>query len=386
MNNSFTSFPSIFNFGHRAIASLLDGPVNVEEKVDGSQFSFGVFKETTVEHSGFNGQYIEHLELKIKSKGAMIYPDAPPKMFKNAVETVHRLFHENKLVPGWTYRGEVLDKPKHNALAYDRIPSGHIILFDINTNEEEYLSYEDKAQVAESIGLEVVPRLFTGRIYSVEHFRSYLTTISILGGQQIEGVVVKPVGYNIYGVDKKVLMGKFVSEAFREVHKRTWGESNPTQGDVVEKLIQELSTPARYAKAVIHLRERGLIEDDVKDIGKIIAEVRQDIAKEEKDYIGQKLYRHFADHIIRRAASGVPQWYKDFLLARQFEQEEGDPATGVPVELFQEALNMVTVRAGEEVWADLGRAPLFEDDELLEALFGTEVETYEPIKPTPENN
>ena len=36
------SYPSIFNLGHRAVAGLLGGPVIVEEKIDGSQFSFGV--------------------------------------------------------------------------------------------------------------------------------------------------------------------------------------------------------------------------------------------------------------------------------------------------------------------------------------------------------
>jgi ATP-dependent RNA circularization protein (DNA/RNA ligase family) len=36
------SYPSIYALGHRAIRELFDGPVVVEEKIDGSQFSFGV--------------------------------------------------------------------------------------------------------------------------------------------------------------------------------------------------------------------------------------------------------------------------------------------------------------------------------------------------------
>jgi len=39
------SYPSIYNLGHHAIATLLDAPVLVEEKVDGSQFSFEAFRD-----------------------------------------------------------------------------------------------------------------------------------------------------------------------------------------------------------------------------------------------------------------------------------------------------------------------------------------------------
>src|SRR3990167_180075 len=319
--SSWGSYPSCFNMGHRAISSLLDGDVIVEEKVDGSQFSFWWYPD---EEEAGN-------PLKVKSKGAMIYPDAPPKMFSGAVSTVKRLLEEGKLHPGWAYRGESLQSPKHNALHYERVPVGNVILFDITTGEESYLGYREKTEEASRLGLECVPCLFEGHVNNVEEFRSFLNTISVLGGQKIEGVVIKPKLYDLFGLDKKVLLGKYVSESFREVHKRAWGESNPSRGDVIEKLIQELSTPARYAKAVIHLREREEITDSVKDIGKILNEVRADIAKEEKDYISQKLYRHFGDEIIRRAAAGVPQWWKDSLLAAQFEHPK-EKAGNVPTE------------------------------------------------------
>ncbi len=61
-------------------------------------------------------------------------------------------------------------------------------------------------QEAERLGLEVVPLLHSGRIDSIETFRSFLARTSILGGQPIEGVVIKPVGYNLFGPDKKCLL------------------------------------------------------------------------------------------------------------------------------------------------------------------------------------
>ncbi len=35
--NSWHSYPSIYNLGHREVAEILKSPVNVEEKIDGSQ-------------------------------------------------------------------------------------------------------------------------------------------------------------------------------------------------------------------------------------------------------------------------------------------------------------------------------------------------------------
>ena len=117
---SWGSYPSIFNLGHKALRELFERPVNVEEKVDGSQFSFGVTEEG---------------ELKIRSKGKEMVVEAPEKMFAGAVETVKGL--KDRLHPGWTYRGEVLCKPKHNTLQYGRVPKGNVILFDVNTGLEE---------------------------------------------------------------------------------------------------------------------------------------------------------------------------------------------------------------------------------------------------------
>lgn len=319
--SSWHSYPSTYNMGHKAIADLLNHEVNVEEKVDGSQFSFGLI-ESTDETKVIHGYEIDGdnrmWELKLRSKGAIMHPDAPMDMFKAGVVHVKSIQH--LLHPGWTYRGEYLAKPKHNALAYDRIPKGHVIIFDINDGEESYLSYEEKVAESNRIGLEVVPRLFRGTINSVEEFRRFLESTSILGGQQIEGVVVKPVGYDLFGTDKKVLFGKFVSEAYREVHSKSWREANPTRGDIVERLISGLSTPARYAKAVQHLRERGELSESVRDIGNILKEVQVDIAKEEKDLIAHTLYRHFIKDILRGASRGVPDWWKQRLLEAQFER------------------------------------------------------------------
>jgi len=304
MTNSWHSYPSIFALGHRALAELFLDPVLVEEKIDGSQFSWGIFLDDMGE-----------LTLKARSKGAELNLVAPEKMFHKAIEIINSL----PLHPGWTYRAEYLQKARHNALAYDRVPEKNLIIFDINTDHELYLPYDDKVMEAKRLGLETVPRIYEGMVSDVQMFRGLLDQPSILGGQKVEGVVVK--NYSRFGLDKHVLIGKFVSEGFKEVHAAAWKEANPSKSDIIEELIFSLRTPARWNKAVQHLRELSQIEDSPRDIGALIKEVHADIEKECVDLIATKLLEWALPKIKRGVVRGLPEHYKGELLKRQFEDE-----------------------------------------------------------------
>lgn len=299
MNTSWHSYPKIYNLGHDAIIKLFDDEVLVEEKIDGSQFNFGIIDG----------------ELRVKSKEKEMVLDAPEKMFDIAVDVVKDL----PLKEGWTYRGEYLQKQKHNCLNYSRVPNKHIILFDVNTGEEQYLSRKEKEEEAARLGLEIVPELYSGTVSSADQLFQFLERESILGGTKIEGVVIK--NYLQYGRDKKVLMGKYVSEEFKEKHKRAWGESNPTTRDIISQIVLSLRTEARWNKAAQHLRERGELEESVRDIGNLIKEVQNDIRAEEEEWIKDKLYKHAIQSILRQCSSGVPEWWKKKLAEKQFEPE-----------------------------------------------------------------
>jgi hypothetical protein len=297
---------SIYNLGHNAVRHLFDVPVQVQEKVDGSFFAFGVFPD------------YEEYALMVRSKGAVMVADAPQALFKPAVRAVQE--RRGLLHPGWQYRGETLVKPKHNTLSYDRIPKDNIILFDVCIDEETYLPYEELKAEADRLGFEVVPQLYKGMVANAEYLRNYLDTVSILGGQKIEGVVIKPLT-PLYGPDKKMLFGKFVSEAFKEVHRKSWGENNPGPRDIITELGTRYANPARFQKALIHLKEVGEIEDSPRDIGKLIREIPTDILKEHEEEIKQALFKYAWPHISRMAVKAVPTWYKEHLLNLQFEKE-----------------------------------------------------------------
>jgi len=295
------SYGKIYNFGHKAIADLLKGDVLIEEKVDGSQFSFGIYDG----------------ELICKSKNKILDLTNPVKMFIPAVETVLRI--KEHLHNNWTYRGEFLGRPKHNTLAYDRVPKNFIMIFDIDTGQEDYLTYQSKAAEALRLGFETVPIISRKPIDNIDDFKELLEKDSVLGGQKIEGMVIK--NYSRFGADGHALMGKYVSEKFKETHNKNWKLMNPSKADLVTGICEMLRSDARFEKAVQHLRDNGELTESVKDIGSLIKEVQKDVKIECSDMIKDKLFDHFWKNIERSVVRGLPDWYKDKLVEKQFEKE-----------------------------------------------------------------
>lgn len=315
---SIPSYSSPYAVGHRAVAGLFDGPVLVQEKIDGSQFSFRAVLNELGER-----------EVRCRSKGAQLFVDEPDKMFARGVESV--LLKKNELNPDFIYRGEYLQKAKHNVLAYDRVPTGHVILFDIedaSKGEGFFLSAAELKAEAERLGFEAVPVIYEGLVASTGQIRAMLDRVSVLGGQQIEGVVIK--NYAQFTPDKKVAMAKFVSEKFKEVHGGEWRAANPTRGDVVDLIVEAHRTPARFSKAVQHLREAGRITDTPKDIGPLAKEVQADVLRECKDGICDALFAHFWPEIQRRIIHGLPEWYKNELMEAALRAEPTEDLSAAP--------------------------------------------------------
>lgn len=293
------SYPSVFVLGHKAIEGIFSSSVIVEEKIDGSQFSFGVLDD----------------ELQCRSHGKQMLLDAPEKMFTKAVAVIREI--APALHPGWIYRGEYLEKPTHNTLSYDRVPAKNIIGFDIVTGTETYLTYAEKKAEFDRIGLETVPLLFEGIVTGMDMFNSFLDRVSILGASKIEGVVVK--NYNLFTVEKKVAIGKYVSEKFKEVHAEEWRKTNPTKQDIIDALISEYKSPARWQKSIQHMREEGRLTESLVDIGTLMKEVPEDILKECKEEIMEKLFTHFWQNIRRGVTAGLAEYYKQELAKKAFE-------------------------------------------------------------------
>jgi len=294
--DSWHSYPKVYAIGHKAIEDIFSDEVIIQEKIDGSSFSFGSFDGV----------------LRCRSKGQELVIEQPEKMFSLAVKTAKDLADAGLLHDGWTYRSEFLRIPKHNALAYDRVPKQHLILFDINTGNEKYLTYDEMVTEAWVLGLEVVPVLCKGMITHIDQIHKLLDFTSILGGQKVEGVVVK--NYYKFTRDGKAMFGKFVSEEFKEVHGKAWKENNPAGKDIKETLGDMYRSEARWNKAIQHLKESGEYKQAPEDIGKLIHLVQEDVVEECEEEIKQKLWEWAKSHVLRHSTRGLPQWYKDKLL------------------------------------------------------------------------
>lgn len=301
-DESWHSYSKVYALGHRATRTLMDGPVVVEEKIDGSQFSFGMFSDG----------------LRVRSRGRVFDINAPDDLFAASCATVLAL--QDKLHPGWTYRGEALKGCRHNALTYERPPEGNIILFDVETGPACFLSAAEKRAEAERIGLECVTTFFEGVVTSQEQLDSFKGAESSLGGTA-EGFVVK--AYDKFDESRgscHVLMGKWVSEAFKEVHRKNWPKDNPTKYDVITQITKTYNTEARWRKAVQHLRENGSLLGAPQDIGPIIKEIQADVKEDAKQEIMEALFAFAWKKIERGIVRGFPQWYKDRLMEGLFDE------------------------------------------------------------------
>lgn len=305
MSSTIKASGKIYNLGHRDISDLLnsDDIVIVQEKYDGSQFSF---------------RWDEAGALHARSKGKVQYDDGEAgigmvdKMFLPAVLHLLRIGPQSS---HWVFRAETITKRKHNTLEYDRVPDGFLVLFGVESINEfgEVESFEDLNVInwGITLGTDIATQItaLVGSEVTMDRIEGWLKQESSLGGPTIEGVVLK----NFAKTDVRTgqpKMGKFVSEKFKETHKVAWKAKHPTIDGVVQQIHDALNTEARFEKTVQHLEEAGALTGELKDIGRLMQEVKRDILEEEIDYIANLALALLLPKVKRGLGSGLPEWYK----------------------------------------------------------------------------
>lgn len=286
-------YPRVCRLGNKEILNIFDEVVVIQEKVDGSQLSM----------SNVDGA------LSLRSKGRQLDIEAPDKMFSTAIDVAKSL----DLKDSWVYRGEYLSKPKHNLLCYDRVPKKHTILFDIRDNNGNYLSPDAVHDEASRLDMEAVPVFAIRKISCEDDFKEYLTRVSILGGQTVEGVVFK--NY----LHKHLLVGKYLSKDFEEVRASSGNKIPRVKVDAIDDIVQYLRTPARWNKAVQHLREEGKLKDGMEDIGPLMRELHDDLKAECSDIVKEMLFNWAWKGVVKGVSSGFPDWYRKKIEVNAFE-------------------------------------------------------------------
>ena len=294
-------YGKIYSIGHRAMHGLLDKEVEVTEKIDGSQFSFGVIDG----------------ELWMRSKRSPLMPGCSG-LFGPAVDTVVRIHEKSsvKLREGWIYRAEAVCKRKHNVITYDRVPFGGLILYGVEKGPKtgDYFSWHDMAYEATTLGIECVPLLFNG-ILTESKMNSLLDIQSILGGSKVEGIVAVRAHDPIFQEDGIPVRAKFVSPQFKERHAKTWGKPGK---NIVDRIAERFSGEARWEKALQRLREEGRLLGEPRDIGPAVKAIQSDIFEEESEEISDMLMKEFSGQIKSRCVKGFAEWYKAKLAKEMF--------------------------------------------------------------------
>jgi len=302
------SYPKVLTLGAPYTERTLIGDVIIQEKVDGSLFLAGV---------DINGNLV------FRSKGQIINREAVPNIFLPSVENL--LAREEVILasfkPSTFFYMEALHRPRHNAIAYARVPTGNAVLFDA-VEDGSWQGRERLVEIAEILGIDLIPELYRGAA-DIDFIKGLLDTDSYLGNSKVEGVVIK--NYHevleLYGAIRPIF-AKLVSDAFKEKMHKEWDGAR--EKDSLQEFLGSFRTEARWQKAVMHLEEQSLLEHSPRDIGAIIREVNRDIEEEEAEEIKRFLYNHYRKQILRTATSRLPEWWKDKLVEDLKEKIEGE--------------------------------------------------------------
>lgn len=277
---------------------LFDGPVVIQEKIDGSQFAFGLDEDG---------------KLCCRSHNSQIDMDEPEQMFREAVEWVKGVEETLRIfsTPGTTFYCEYLKKPKHNTLEYDHIPKNHLALFDV-WNPQGWESLDSIQNRAEVLGIDSAAKYSFGET-SFPKAMSFLDRESQLGGTLAEGIVIKNHAklIEVHGTIRPVF-AKVVRPQFKEKHKDNPEYKSPKAS--LEEWAAGLATEARWLKAIQHLREDGKLKGEPSDIGLLVRAVQADVAEEEEDLIKDRLWQIHKKTILGATTKGLPEWYKGKLV------------------------------------------------------------------------
>lgn len=305
-------YAKVLQLGDKHLEGILEGDIFVEEKIDGSQFRIQIDENGVMT---FGSKSVDYNDTRL-----------PDKMFIPIIEIVSKQLSSLAEKNGYNMfiYGEYLHSPTHNTLKYERVPKNNLAIFDIKIIEGDkvrWFDYDEKKSFAEKYGFEAPSLLYRGdgKELNKDKINSLLTLKSALGNSIIEGIVVK--NYNKYFDIVKFpylatfgsnwLIGKYVRDDFKELNRENWQH---IKASPVQTIINELQSNAKRNKVLQHLREKGELEGNMRDMPKIIAELIKDINEEDKETIKDILWKWHEREILGGAQKGLAEFYKQKLL------------------------------------------------------------------------
>jgi len=288
-------YPKIFALGDARISGIFNGRYTIQEKVDGSFFGF--MKQDD--------------QLFFRSRRTQLIYGSTQKMFTPVLEYLHQNIELIK--EGFVYYGEVVTSPKHNSLTYGEVPPGGLVLFDmLLLDDMRFLSPINVQHGASDLGIRPVRNLFHGNTEPPPPLEELLEEPPMLGGEMVEGVVVKNYQrpMEMFGEKFPVTCGKFVSEKFKETNDKNW---RPDGKNNIQDMLSGLATEPRWRKAIQRMRDEGTLQQADKDIGPLVKEIQADVLAEEGEKLKELIWAAHKKQVQQSCVRGFAQWYKEQL-------------------------------------------------------------------------
>lgn len=288
---SIPEYPKIYSHERRESEQLLGRTVFIQEKIDGSQISFGII----------NGV------LRIKSKGKHLDLDNPEKLFSVAVKNI--INAQETLTQESIYIGEYLRTVRHNVCKYDRVPLNNIAIFDVKENGK-FMPQNVVKYMAEKSGFEHIKTLRSTKSGSdkswFDDVSASISNIKSQLGGEVEGVVIK----TSFGFDFPRAFCKIVSDKFKETQQSLKKPKiNFNHEDFIKSISVKYITDARYQKAFQHAKEDGALVFSDKDIGTLMRYINADLESECSEQIKDAIWSFYKPKIWKRISKGAPEWY-----------------------------------------------------------------------------
>ena len=298
------AYAKVHHIGDPMCEGIFEGEVEVEEKVDGSQFRI---------HIDINGMFhfASHRMEFISNENNGMFQKAVESTLKNLAPIMGKTREHDMYI-----FAEFVGKNQQNTLSYERVPESHVIVFDV-IKDQHWFTYTEKKQFAEKYGFDCIPRLWLedGSHLTPEVINELLKTKSYLGGTTIEGIVIK--NYNKFfdpnkyqWMEGNFLVGKYVRQEFKELNMKEHAGEDVSMGKIKLRYIAE----ARWDKAIQKLREEGKLVNAMKDLALLVPEVKHDVEEECKEDIKDQLYSLYGKQVISGSVKGLPEYYNKKLL------------------------------------------------------------------------
>lgn len=181
----------------------------IQEKIDGSQFSFRVMpngqllfynkhKQRTLDAKtpGIRVHVnIDWFKLTIDCRMNMIPIVVEKEIFVQAMRAIQELHKTRPLSHNYTYHGEAIERPKHNVVSYARTPKHFVMVYDIQDEFGDFLWPHEIEKECKRVDLECVAVLYHNetRSFSSENVNVKKSIVGNLQSQlQDKKAIVTP--------------------------------------------------------------------------------------------------------------------------------------------------------------------------------------------------